>query len=110
MSEKWKILHDGETSYGTACTGEEVVVDPQSTETVKSLLRKAGGTWGHGESHHLLEEKEPARKRKLLEKMKIEPSIGEQKSGRFSFRLRFLCAGGCESGDIVLTSSLSGTG
>ena len=84
MSEKRKILHDGETSYGTACTGEEVVVDPQSTETVKSLLRKAGGTWGHGESHHLLEEKEPARKRKLLEKTKIEPSIGERKSGRFS--------------------------
>ena len=110
MSEKWKILHDGETSYGTACTGEEVVVDPQSTETVKSLLRKAGGTWGHGESHHLLEEKEPARKRKLLEKMKIEPSIGEQKSGKFSFRLRFLCAGGCESGDIVLTSSLQAQG
>ena len=84
MSEKRKILHDGETSYGTACTGEEVVVDPQSTETAKSLLRKAGGTWGHGENHHLLEEKDPARKWILLEKIKIEPSIGEQKSEKFS--------------------------
>ena len=84
MSEKRKILHDGETSYGTACTGEEVVVDPQSTETAKSLLRKAGGTWGHGENRHLLEEKDPARKWILLEKIKIEPSIGEQKSEKFS--------------------------
>ena len=108
MSEEWKILHDGETSYGTACTGEEVVVDPQSTETVKSLLRKAGGTWGHGESHHLLEEKEPARKRKLLEKEKLNQALESNRVE--NFRLRFICAGGCKSGDIVLTSSLSGTG